>query len=159
LLPSLSLTGSGGLATGALMSLADPTRSASLVASLAQSLFDGGSRRAQVEVSRSQREVLVDTYRQSVFSALKEVDDALGDAHRGQRQEVAQEALVEQARRSLQLAEAQYRAGAGDLLSVLDAQRSLFTAQDSLAQQRLARLTAAVDLYRALGGGWARVAA
>lgn len=154
LLPSLSLTGSGGLATNALLSLADPTRSVSLGASLAQSLFDGGTRRAQVALSRSQREVLVDTYRQSVHTALKEVDDALGNAHRGQRQEDAQQALVAQARRSLQLAEAQYRAGAGDLLSVLEAQRSLFSAQDSLAQQRLARLSAALDLYRALGGGW-----
>jgi outer membrane protein TolC len=50
--------------------------------------------------------------------------------------------------------EIRYREGVGDLLAVLDAQRSLFAAQDQLAQTRLARLTASLDLFRALGGGW-----
>ena len=61
---------------------------------------------------------------------------------------------VEQAQRSLRLAEIRYREGAGDLLAVLDAQRSLFSAQDQLAQSRLERLTASLDLFKALGGGW-----
>jgi outer membrane protein, multidrug efflux system len=54
----------------------------------------------------------------------------------------------------LSLNEVRYREGGIDLQGLLDSQRSLFQAQDSLAQQRLARLKAAVDLYKALGGGW-----
>ena len=67
---------------------------------------------------------------------------------------MAQQQTVEQAQRSLKLAEVRYREGAGDLLATLDAQRSLFSAQDQLAQARLARLTASLDLFKALGGGW-----
>ncbi len=59
----------------------------------------------------------------------------------------------------MRLAEVRYREGADDLLTVLDAQRSLFDAQDRLAQTRLERLQAAVRLYKALGGGWSRPAA
>ena len=56
--------------------------------------------------------------------------------------------------RDLSLAQLRYREGADSLLAVLDAQRTLFAAQDQMAQLRLARLTAAVNLYKALGGGW-----
>ncbi len=58
------------------------------------------------------------------------------------------------ARESLRLAEVRYRQGADDLLTVLDAQRTLLAAQDQLAQLRQSRLEAAVSLYKALGGGW-----
>lgn len=156
LLPSLSLSASGGLASSGLLRLADPTHTLSLGLSLAQTIFDGGQRRAQVELSRSQRLVLVETYGAAVRSALKEVDDGLGNADRSRRQGEAQQAVVAQARDTLRLAELRYREGAGDLLTVLDAQRTLFSAQDALATLRLGRLTAALDLYRALGGGWAR---
>jgi outer membrane protein, multidrug efflux system len=154
LLPSISLSSSGGLASAALLSLANPTASLSLGLSLAQNLFDNGRQRLAVESSRSQRVVLVETYGNAVRAALKEVDDGLGNADRNRRQELAQQQVLEQARLSLRLAELRYREGSGDLLSVLDAQRTLFTTQDQLATLRLARLTAALDLYKALGGGW-----
>jgi NodT family efflux transporter outer membrane factor (OMF) lipoprotein len=155
LLPSISLSTSAGLATSALLSLADPTQAISIALSLAQTVFDGGQRRAQVGIEQSQRRILVETYASTVRTALKEVDDALGNADRGARLEDAQLQTVEQAQRSLRLAEIRYREGVGDLLAVLDAQRSLFSAQDQLAQSRLERLTAAIDLFKALGGGWA----
>jgi NodT family efflux transporter outer membrane factor (OMF) lipoprotein len=155
LLPSISLSTSGGLATAALLSLADPTHVLSIGLSLAQTLFDGGQKRAQVGIEQSQRRILVETYGSAVRTALKEVDDALGNADSGLRLESAQQQTVEQAQRSLRLAEVRYREGVGDLLSVLDAQRSLFSAQDQLAQARLTRLTASLDLFKALGGGWA----
>ncbi|MCW5576156.1 MAG: efflux transporter outer membrane subunit [Burkholderiales bacterium] len=154
LLPSLSLSASGGLASAELLRLVDPTRSLSAGLALAQTLFDGGRRNLQVENSRSQRAVLIETYGQAVRTALKEVDDGLGNSERGRRQEEAQREIVEQATRALHLAELRYREGGGDLLSVLIAQRTLFLAQDSHATQRLNRLTAAVDLFKALGGGW-----
>jgi NodT family efflux transporter outer membrane factor (OMF) lipoprotein len=154
LLPSISLSASGGVSSAALLSLANPTNTLSLGLSLAQSLFDGGQRRAVIESEQSQRRVLVESYGQAVRIALKEVDDGLGNADRSARQEASQRQTVEQARRVLRLAELLYREGTGDLLAVLDAQRSLFSAQDQLTQLRLTRLTSALDLYKALGGGW-----
>lgn len=154
LLPSVSLSGSLGLGTSALLSLADPTRSVSLGLSLAQSIFDGGRQRLQVRTTESQRVVLIENYGKAIRTALKEVDDGLGNLSRSERQESLQRELVAQAQRSLELAELRYREGSGDLLSVLDAQRTLFSAQDALATLKLSRLTAAVDLYKALGGDW-----
>lgn len=154
LLPGITLSGSGGLATAALLSLSNPTSSVGLTASVVQTLFDGGRLRGQVRLSESQRRVLIATYRQAVYTALKEVNDALGNAERNRRQEEVQLAVRDENQRTLRLAETRYREGADDLLSVLDAQRSLFSAQDSLAQLRLARLTSALDLFKALGGGW-----
>lgn len=154
LLPSLSLSASGSLGTSALISLADPTRSLSIGLSLAQSIFDGGRQRLQIRTTESQRVVLIENYGKAIRTALKEVDDGLGAADRSQRQEALQREVIAQAQRSLQLAELRYREGSGDLLSVLDAQRTLFAAQDALASQSLARLSAALDLYRALGGDW-----
>lgn len=155
LLPSLSLSASGSLGTSALISLADPTRSVSLGLSLAQSIFDGGRQRLQIRSTESQRVVLIENYGKAIRTALKEVDDGLGNVARSERQEALQREVVAQARRSLQLAELRYREGSGDLLSVLDAQRTLFAALDALATQGLSRLTAALDLYKALGGDWA----
>lgn len=154
LLPSVQLTGSGGLASAALLSLVDPTRSTSIAAALAQTLFDGGRLRAQVDTARSRQRELIETYRQNVLTALKEVEDALGNVARASELEQSQRAIREEAQRSLRLSELRYREGADDLAAVLDAQRTLFQTQDQLAQQRLARLIAATDLYKALGGGW-----
>ena len=69
-------------------------------------------------------------------------------------QETQQTHVVEQSRIALRLAEVRYREGADDLLTVLDAQRTLFQAEDQLAQVRLKRLQASIDLFKALGGGW-----
>jgi len=154
LLPSFSLSAGGGGGSAALVSLAGGTGSASVAASLAQTLFDGGRRKLQVESSRLQRELLVDDYASAARRAFKEVDDALGAAATSARQEQAQAEVAAQAQRTLELAERRYREGADALLTVLEAQRTLFSARDALAQQRLARLTGAVDLYRVLGGGW-----
>ncbi|WP_332674361.1 efflux transporter outer membrane subunit [Aromatoleum sp.] len=154
LLPSIQLSGSAGLASTALLSLANPGNSVALTASLAQTLFDGGRLRGEVETARSRRRELVETYRNAVYVALQEVEDALGNAERDQRQEEVQLLIRDEAQRSLRLAELRYREGADDLLAVLDAQRTLFDAQDQLAQLRLARLADAVDLFKVLGGGW-----
>lgn len=105
-------------------------------------------------LNESRRVALVEVYRKAIYTALLEVDDALDRTLISQQQEQSQIEIVAQARRSLRLTEVRYREGSDDLLTLLDAQRSLFQAQDQVAQQRLARLSAAVDLYKALGGGW-----
>ncbi|WP_231497757.1 TolC family protein [Methylibium sp. T29-B] len=146
--------GSAGLASTALLSLANPSSSLGLSASIVQTLFDGGRLRNQVALGESARRQLVESYRLAIYTALKEVEDALGNAVRNRGQEQAQLAIRDEAQRSLRLAELRYREGADDLTSVLDAQRTLFSSIDQLAQLRLARLTAALDLFKALGGGW-----
>jgi NodT family efflux transporter outer membrane factor (OMF) lipoprotein len=154
LLPRIELSGSAGLASTALLSLANPASTLGLTAGLAQTLFDGGRLRGQVDTARSRRQQLVESYRAAIHNALKEVEDALGNTDRDRRQEAAQLQIRDEARRALRLAELRYREGADDLLAVLDAQRTLFQAQDQLALIRLARLAGTVDLYKALGGGW-----
>ncbi|GAB4293651.1 MAG: efflux transporter outer membrane subunit [Thiohalomonadaceae bacterium] len=154
LLPSISLSASAGVATTELLSLANPVTTLGLSAGIVQSLFDGGRRRAQVASSESRRRELVENYRKAILTALKEVEDILGNAARNTQQEAMQEQIVAHAQRTLRLAELRYREGADDLLTVLDAQRSLFQAQDTRVQLRLARLGAALDLYKVLGGGW-----
>ncbi len=155
LLPSISLTGSAGAASAALLTiLGGPTTTLSLGLSLLQPIFDAGRLRGQVTIAQSQERELVESYRRSILTALGEVEDALVAASRQAQQEALQAQVQAQAREALRLAEIRYREGVDDLLTVLDAQRTLFSAQDQLAQIRQNRLAAAVDLYKALGGGW-----
>jgi len=155
LLPSISLTGSAGLASDVLLNfLSAPTAALALGASLLQPVFDGGRLRAQVDVAASRERELLENYRKSILAALADVESALAAGSRSVDQEVLQEQVLVQARLALKLAEVRYRQGADDLLTVLDAQRTLFQAEDQLAQIRLARLQASVGLFKALGGGW-----
>lgn len=154
LLPSFQLSGNMGKSASELFSLSPASQSAGWSLSLAQTLFAGGKYKNQVSLSKSRRVELVETYRKTILTALQEVDDALHRTNITQQQEINQQEIVAQSERSLKLTEARYREGDYDLQSLLDAQRSLFQAQDALVQQRLARLNATVDLYKALGGGW-----
>ncbi len=86
--------------------------------------------------------------------ALADVEGAFAAGGRTAEQESLQAQVVEQSRIAFKLAEIRYREGADDVLTVLDAQRTLFAAEDQLAQIRLARLQASIGLYKALGGGW-----
>jgi outer membrane protein TolC len=131
-----------------------PTSALSLGLSVLQPIFDGGRLRGQVSVAESQERELVESYRKAILTALGEVEDALVAASRQAEQEGLQQQVQAQAAEALRLAEIRYREGADDVLTVLDAQRTLFSAQDQLAQIRQNRLEAAVDLYKALGGGW-----
>lgn len=155
LLPTIQLTGSAGLATVSLLSLTSaPTTTLSLGASLLQTIFDAGRLASQAELASSRERELVENYRRAILSALSDVESALVAASTTLEQERLQTLVRDQAQRALVLAEVRYRAGSDDLLTVLDAQRTLFSAEDQFAQLRLSRLQAAVSLYKALGGGW-----
>ncbi|HEV7500446.1 MAG TPA: efflux transporter outer membrane subunit [Vicinamibacteria bacterium] len=155
LLPSIQLTGSAGLASSALINvLKAPTLAFSIGASLLQPIFEGGRLRAQVTIAESRERELALAYRKAVLAALSDVESALSTSSHTDEQVALQMEELEQARRALALAEVRYRAGADDLLVLLDAQRTLFQAEDQLGQLRLAQLEAAVDLFKALGGGW-----
>ena len=156
LLPTITLTGTAGLASSALLSFVSSgtTTALTIAASLLQPIFDGGRLRGQKAVAESRERELVETYRKAILSAFEDVEQALAGTSRLGQQEQLQDDVQARARESLRLAEVRYRAGADDQLTVLDAQRTLFSAQDQLAQVRLNRLQAAVSLYKALGGGW-----
>lgn len=155
LLPSISLTGSAGAASATLGELVSaPALALTLGASLLQPIFDGGRLRAQVDVAASQERGLVLSYRKVILAALAEVESALAARSRYGQQEVLLTHAQQQAAQILRLAQVRYREGSDDLLVLLDAQRTLFQADDQLAQIRLSRLQATLDLIKALGGGW-----
>jgi outer membrane protein, multidrug efflux system len=160
LLPTITLTGTAGLATAALTSIASSgtTLAIGIAASLLQPIFDGGRLRGQKAVAESRERELVETYRKAILSAFADVEEALAGTTRLGQQEQLQADVQTRAQESLRLADIRYKAGADDLLTMLDAQRTLFAAQDQLAQIQLSRLQAAISLYKALGGGWTEAA-
>jgi multidrug efflux system outer membrane protein len=117
-------------------------------------LFTGGRVGKQVDVARARAEQARYGYEQTVLTALREVEDAVAGVRASRNQVAAQQTQVDALRRALRLAELRYQSGASSYLDLLDAQRSLFGAELSLAQVQGQQATAAVTLYKALGGGW-----
>lgn len=155
LFPSVSLTGGLGYESDALNTLIQPTSLLwSLAGSVTQSIFHGGALEGEVEYKRAQYDELVTTYRKAVLSAFIDVDNALIDVRKTEQTEAAQRRAEETARRAYELSMDQMRGGIANITTVLNTQRSLFSAQDTLVQARLAHLQALVSLYKALGGGW-----
>lgn len=153
LLPRLNLSaGASGSANRLSRLFADPVYS--LAAALAAPIFDGGALAAERDRSAARREELLADYRKSIVEAFADVQVALNAGAGVDAQWQAQQEVQAQAERALRLAEQRYRAGADDLLNLLDAQRTLYAAEDQSAQLRLARLQTGVALARALGGGW-----
>jgi multidrug efflux system outer membrane protein len=153
--PSIELTGRAGVTSATLSHLISPgSFLTSLVAGLTVPIFEGGRLEAGEDAARARYRELIANYSKAVLSAFRDAENALSATDLYNRQyQLAQEALAE-ATRAYQLAEARYRIGAVDFISVLDAQRAVFQATDAVAQANLARLAALVDLYEALGGGW-----
>lgn len=153
LLPSLSLTGDGGIASASLKSFTNPIGFADVAASLLAPIIDGGARRGQLRVSKGRVEELAAAYRQSALVAFGDVENALTARVRITEAEQLAIRNVASARHAAELAEVQNKLGTIDVLTLLDTQRALYQAQDSFLQLRLQRLQAAISLYRALGGG------
>lgn len=121
---------------------------------LAQSIFDFGRNRAGVAQATAAREVAVAQYERAIQVAFREVADALAGRATFGDQFAAQTRVVQAETVRYKLSELRYNSGVASNLDLLDAQRSLFAAQQALVQTRLAQLQAQVQLYRALGGGW-----
>ncbi|MGF6574658.1 NodT family efflux transporter outer membrane factor (OMF) lipoprotein [Paraburkholderia sp. GAS333] len=152
-MPNIVLTADGGLSSKSLSHfLSSPF--ASLATSLAAPLFDGGALRGQLHASRAAEVKSVADYRQAVIAALQDVEDSLTAQQQQQLAEIADQQAADAARQAAMLADAQYRLGTVDFLTVLDAQRTLYQSEDTLVQARLARLQASVSLFRAFGGGF-----
>ncbi|NYE59921.1 NodT family efflux transporter outer membrane factor (OMF) lipoprotein [Duganella sp. 1224] len=155
LFPSIRLTGSTGTQSSALVSLLNAQNLfANVGASLVAPIFDGGRLRTERDLAIEQKQELVQNYRATVLSALAEVDTVLGQIHSLDEQRRLKEVELEQSRVAFNLSEIRYKAGAEDLMTVLDTQRSLADVQNELGILKLKRLQATVSLYKALGGGW-----
>lgn len=153
--PTIALTGAAGSTSTDLAGLfQDGTRIWSYTPSVSLPLFDGGSRSAAVRQAEVSREIALATYDKTIQTAFSEVANALAVRASLSERMTAQQALTDSTERQMRLAEAQYRAGATTLLDVLDAQRTLFAAQQSLIALRLTEQSNRVTLYKVLGGGW-----
>ncbi|MDR6710985.1 multidrug efflux system outer membrane protein [Pseudomonas hunanensis] len=117
-------------------------------------IFNAGSLRASLDYARLQKDIQVAQYEKAVQAAFQEVADGLAARATYQRQVQAQRDLLASTQRYYDLANNRYRSGVDSSLTFLDAQRSLFSAQQGLINDRLAQLVAEVNLYAALGGGW-----
>lgn len=152
--PRISLTAGIGSASGELSDLFDAgTRTWSFVPQLVLPIFDAGRNRANLSLAEVRKNIAVADYEKSIQVAFREVADALVARSAIDEQIEAQTRVLEAQRERLKLAEQRYQGGVASSLEVIDAQRELFSAEQALVQARLLRLTNAVDMYRALGGG------
>jgi NodT family efflux transporter outer membrane factor (OMF) lipoprotein len=155
LFPSFALTASGGYESSTLTSLISPAnRVYALSAGLTQPIFHGGALRGQLAFSKARYTELLTTYHKTVISAFGNVESALVATRQTAAQESRQRDAVAKARRAYEFAQAQMSAGIVNILTVLNTENALFSAQDVLVQVQYSHLQALVDLFTALGGGW-----
>jgi len=155
--PRISLTAGIGTASSELSGLFSGGSWGYTVApSLLQPIFDAGRNRAGLASAEVQRDIAVAQYERAIQQAFRDVADALAGRATYGDQVDAQGRVVEAESVRFRLARLRYENGVASYLDLLDAQRSLFSAQQGLVQARLARLQNQVQLYRSLGGGWNR---
>ncbi len=152
--PRISLTTGIGLASTDLANLFEGSaRTWSFAPAVSLPIFDNGRNEANLDLAKVRANIAVADYEKTIQVAFREVADAL-DARATLATEItAQQAVRDAQAARLQLAQARYQNGVANYLDVLDAERELFNAEQQLLQTRLLKLTNAVDLYRALGGG------
>ncbi|HEY9208072.1 MAG TPA: efflux transporter outer membrane subunit, partial [Acidovorax sp.] len=153
--PSIALTASAGTASNALSGLFDGGNGTwSFAPQIRLPIFDAGRNRANLQIAETARDTAVAQYEKAVQTAFREVADALADRATLAERLQAQQSLQAATLKALQLSEARYRLGADSYLPVLDAQRSLYSAQQTLIALLLAEQANRITLYKVLGGGW-----
>jgi len=154
-LPSFVITGSyGSQALQASQLFESSTRIYQLLGGVSIPLFTGGRLVNEARAARARAEQARAQYEQAVLVAAGEAGDALAGVRAARDVAAAEETQAAALHRALELAELRYRTGVSNYLEVLDAQRSLFDAELAASQAQLQQLTAAVRLYKALGGSW-----
>jgi len=126
----------------------------SLLAGITAPIFEGGQIRAAILGQRAATDAAYDTYRQAVLTALEEVENAIKGRDVAERREADLAVSYEAANNAARYARLQYRSGLIDFQALLDAERTLLSSQEATAAARAARASAAIQLYKALGGGW-----
>jgi NodT family efflux transporter outer membrane factor (OMF) lipoprotein len=153
--PSLTLAGSDNYSGPAWSRLIEvPNRVWSLGPQLAETLFDGGLRRAQVAQARAAYDASVDNYRQTVLSGFQQVEDQVVTLRVLEKEAVIEDATVAAAREAEKLTLNQYKAGTVPYSSVITAQTTRLSAEETALSVLSSRLQASVALIEAIGGGW-----
>jgi outer membrane protein, multidrug efflux system len=154
-LPSITLTGEGGYESAVLKVLLRPESAIySAAAGLTAPIFHGGQLLGNLDLRKGQQDELLQNYRKAVISGFADVENALFNVRSTALTVQLQGAVVTSSRRAFDVSEQRLREGTIDLVTVLQTEQTLFTAEDALSQAQLARLQAIVSLYQALGGGW-----
>ena len=153
--PRISLTGLLGFQSNQLSSLfTGPSRAWTFVPQITQPIFSGGRLKSDVKFARSQQELALVAYQQTIQNAFREVSDALIQYRKVKEIRVQQELLVTTLQDRSRLAYLRYEGGVDTLLNALDADREVFEAELNLTQTKRDELISVVQLYKALGGGW-----
>jgi multidrug efflux system outer membrane protein len=153
--PSIQLTASGGTASGRLQNLFKPGSATwSFTPTITLPIFTGGRNKANLDLAHIEKNVAIAQYELAIQTAFREVSDALSARGTYLEQLEAQKALVAADSDAYRLAQLRFRQGVDSYLATLDAQRSLYAAQQALVSLREAELANEVTLYKVLGGGW-----
>jgi NodT family efflux transporter outer membrane factor (OMF) lipoprotein len=153
--PQIQLTGTTGFQSAALATLFGPGAwYYTLASSLTQPIFDGFLLESDLKQAKGLQLQYLQAYRKAVLSAFADVEKALVGLQQYTLQERLQNDVVTQSRKAFDVAETQLRGGTVNLITVLQTQQTLFTAEINLVQVRLNKLEAASSLFQALGGGW-----
>jgi multidrug efflux system outer membrane protein len=153
--PTISLTGQAGYESNVLKLLFTPQNAFYNIAlNITQPLLDGFRLEGQLELTQGKQFELVKVYCQTILSAFGDVEIALIAIAESLERERLQQIVVNSSREAFRLSEARLREGTIDLVTVLQTQQTLFTAEDNYSLARLARLQAVLSLFQALGGGW-----
>jgi len=153
-LPAISLTGNFGTESTQLSGLfKSGSRAWTFSPQISVPIFAGGANVANLQATKLARDTAIAQYEKAIQTAFREVADALVARGTLDEQLAAQQALVTASEKAYRLADMRYRGGVDSYLSALDAQRTLYGAQQQLQTVRLTRLQNLVTLYKALGGG------
>jgi NodT family efflux transporter outer membrane factor (OMF) lipoprotein len=153
--PDLSISAAGGFQSSTLANwLSLPNRFWSVGPALAQTIFDGGARRAQTAQAEAGYDISVAAYRQTVLTGFQEVEDNLAALRILEQEAEVQGEAVAAARESVVLSTNQYKAGVVSYLNVINAQTAALSNQRAAIDILNRRLTASILLIKALGGGW-----
>jgi NodT family efflux transporter outer membrane factor (OMF) lipoprotein len=155
--PQISLSGSGGFESTAIGTLIQgPSALWSVGGSALETVIDGGRRRAVTQQARDNHEATVASYRENVLEAFQQVEDNLAALRLLDQELVTQQVAVASARRSVDLSTVRYKRGITTYLEVLTAQSTALSNERTAADLMTRRMTASVQLIKALGGGWDR---
>ena len=108
----------------------------------------------QYQLNKARYAELLSDYHKTVLTALGNVEDALVAVQQTAEQELRQQQAADTSRRAFEFAQLQFQAGTTNVLTMLNTENALFTAQDAMVQAKFAHLQALLNLYQALGGGW-----
>jgi NodT family efflux transporter outer membrane factor (OMF) lipoprotein len=149
--PSLSLSNNGSVSAA----IGDPVTTAiSIAASMAMTIFSGGQLEGTLDRTKARQAELSALYGKAVLTAFLEAENAMSAAIAAQKRQQSFNTALNESRKTYTLSKQLYDAGSTDFEALLNAQSTLLGAQDSAASTKLESINAAIDLYKALGGGW-----